>query len=125
MSATRRVGRFFALGAALRGFSFEQNLADGYFDPDFYGLAEATSYWQYRPGAWTLLLELAPGLEQVTTDGDVGATLRSSARVAYRFAPGREVSVSAGYSTAGLTSFATGASGYDYTAVILGASWAF
>ena len=107
------------------GFSFEKNLDDGYFDPDFYGIAELTGYWLYRPIPWTFLIELAPGLQQVTTNGDPGGALRSNARVAYRIGSGREVSLSFGYSSAGLASFATGESGYSYTAVIFGFNWVF
>jgi hypothetical protein len=125
LGASRRLGRALALGVGLRGFSFEKNLFDGYFDPDFYGLAELTGSWLHRPGSWTFVVELAPGLQKVTLDGDVGTSLRSNARAAYALGPGREIGLSLGYSSAGLTSFATGGSGYSYTAVILSASWAF
>ena len=125
LGASRRVGRFFSLGASFRGFTFEKNLSDGYFDPDFYGVAELTSYWLYRPVPWTFLIEVAPGIQQVTSDGDPGGSVRSNARVAYRVGAGREVSLSFGYSSAGLTSFATADSGYSYTALILGLNWIF
>jgi hypothetical protein len=45
--------------------------------------------------------------------------------VAYRIGPGRELSLTFGYSSAGLTSFATTAGNYNYTAFILGSSWVF
>lgn len=122
--ASRRLGRF-SLGASLRGFSFEKNLSDGYFDPDFYGVAEITTSWLYRPLPWTVLVEVAPGVQQITSDGTAGTSIRSNTRVAYAIAPGREVSLSAGYSSAGLTSFATGDSGYSYQALILGFNWVF
>ncbi|MEQ1858089.1 MAG: hypothetical protein ABL963_16670, partial [Longimicrobiales bacterium] len=110
---------------SMRGFSYEKNLTDGYFDPDFYGIAEATAQWLYRPGAWSFLAELAPGVQQVQSYGDPGTSLRSSLRTAYSFGPGRELSLSFGYSSAGLASFATGTDSYSYTAFILGSSWAF
>jgi len=125
LSVTKRLGRFFSLGLSGRFFSFEKNLDDGYFDPDFYGIGEVTSYWLYRPVPWTFLIEVAPGLQQVTSDGDPGSSIRSNARVAYRVGSGREVSLSFGYSSAGLTSFATGSEGYSYTAFILGFNWVF
>ena len=125
LSASRRVARFFSLGASLRGFSFEKNLNDGYFDPDFYGIGEITSYWLYRPMPWTFLVEFAPGVQQVRRDGDVGLSARSNVRVAYGLGPGREISLSFGHSSAGLMTFANGGSGYRYTAFILGSSWAF
>jgi hypothetical protein len=125
LSTSRLVGRFFSLGAGFRGFSFEKDLDDGYFDPDFYGIAELTSYWLYRPAQWTLLLELAPGAQKVRSDGDWGVSVRSNARVAYRFGPGREVSLAVGYSSAGLVSFAATGADYRYTTVVLGSNWTF
>ena len=125
LAASRRVGRFFSFGASLRGFSFEKDLNDGYFDPDFYGIGEITSLWLYRPVPWTFLVELAPGIQQVGKGGDVGLSARSNVRVAYGFGPGREMSLSFGYSSAGLMTFASGDSGYRYTAFILSSNWAF
>jgi hypothetical protein len=125
LSASRRLGRFFSAGAAFRGFSFEKNLDEGYFDPDFYGIAELTGYWLYRPASWTLLIEAAPGMQKVRTDGDWGTTIRANARIGYGFAPGREVSLAFGYSSAGLVSFSPTALDYRYTTLVLGSSWAF
>jgi hypothetical protein len=113
------------LGLSGRAFSFEKDLTDGYFDPDFYGIAEATAQWLWRRASWSFLVELAPGVQQVHTDGDPGSSLRSSLRAAYGFGPGREISASFGYSSAGLATFATGSDSYSYTAFILGSSWAF
>jgi hypothetical protein len=125
LSGSRRVGRFFSLGAALRGFSFEKDLNDGYFDPDFYGIGEITSHWLYQPLPWSFLVEFAPGIQQVGKDGDLTVSGRSNVRVAYGFGLGREISLSFGYSSAGLMSFASGDSGYRYTAFILGSNWVF
>ncbi|MEM7415012.1 MAG: tetratricopeptide repeat protein [Gemmatimonadota bacterium] len=123
LSASRRVGRAFTFGAGFRGFSFEKNLAEGYFDPDFYGIAEVTSSWVFRPLPWTVLIELAPGVQQITSDGDLGTSIRSNARVGYRIGDGRELSLMLRYSSAGLATFATGADGYSYTAITLGLAW--
>jgi len=125
LSGSRRVGRFFSLGASFRAFSFEKDLNDGYFDPDFYGIGEITSYWLYRPLPWSFLVELAPGIQQVGKDGDITLSGRSNVRVAYGLGIGREISLSFGYSSAGLMSFASGDSGYRYTAFILGSNWVF
>jgi hypothetical protein len=123
LAVSRRVGRQFSLGASLRAFAYDLDLNDGYFDPDFYGIGEITSYWRYSPIPWAFLVELAPGLQKVTTAGDANVSLRGTARVAYRIAAGRELSLSFGYSSAGLMSFSTGASDYRYTALILGLNW--
>ncbi len=123
LSVSRRIGRLFSVGGSYRTFSFDQDLTDGYFDPDFYGIAELSGRLLHQPQPWSFLLELAPGVQKVTQAGELGGTVRASARAAYRVAPGREVSLSAGYSSTGLQSFSTGSSDYRYTAIILGASW--
>jgi tetratricopeptide (TPR) repeat protein len=123
--ASRRIHRSLSIGTSLRGFSFEKDLNDGYFDPDFYGIGEITGRWLHSRGPWTFLVELAPGIQQVGRDGDATLSGRSNVRVAYGLGPGREVSLSFGYSSAGLMSFASGASGYRYTALVLGSSWVF
>lgn len=123
-SVTRDLPAGWRLGLAGRGFSYEKDLQDGYFDPDFYGVAELPTSWRRDAGAWRLRLDVAPGIQQVTTDGDPGATFRVSGRLAYRFAPGREVALSGGYSSTGLQSFSTGASDYRYRSLRLSVSWA-
>jgi tetratricopeptide (TPR) repeat protein len=125
LSASRRAGRLLTVGLSARAFAFEQDLTDGYFDPDFYGIGELTGRWLYQPEPWSFLVELAPGVQKITSDGDPGATLRGSARLGFRIAPGRELSLSAGYSSTGLQSFSSGASDYRYTALIVGAGWVF
>ena len=125
LSVSRRLGRVFSLGASYRVFSFEQDLTDGYFDPDFYGIGELTGRLLHQPMPWSFLLEIAPGAQKAGSDGDPAATFRASTRIGYRIAPGREVSLAGGYSSTGLQSFASGASDYRYTAVILGLAWTF
>jgi hypothetical protein len=71
------------------------------------------------------MLELAPGTQQVTRAGSPSPTGRGSARVSYSVAPGREISLSGGYSSTGLQSFSTGESAYRYKALILSAGWRF
>ena len=124
-SVAKRIGSSFSIGTSFRAFKYEKNLNDGYFDPDFYGIAELTSYWRHRPLPWAFLVEVAPGVQQVTTDGDPTFSFRGSGRLAYLLAPGTELSLSVAFSSAGLLSLSTGAaeSGYQYTAVIFGLSW--
>ena len=124
LSASRRLSRMLTVGSSYRVFTFEQDLDDGYFDPDFYGIGEVTGRLLHQPVPWSFLVELAPGAERVGSDGDLAATLRASMRVAYRIGPGREVSLAGGYSSSGLQSFATGYD-YRYTALILGLGWTF
>ena len=123
VSLSRTLGGGLSLGLAGRAFSYEEDLQDGYFDPDFYGIGELTGRWVGTAGDWSVLLELAPGAQQVTRDGSLSATIRSSARLAYDVAPGREIALSGGYSSTGLQSFSTGDGDYRYHALILSAGW--
>jgi tetratricopeptide (TPR) repeat protein len=121
---SRRVSRAWTFGASWRGFGFEKNLNDGYFDPDFYSVSEVTGKWQQELGRWTLLLEAAPGV-QTLTGADVSASARTRGLVSYRVAPGREVVGAAGFSTTGLQVFSSDVGTYRYRTVSLSGSWAF
>jgi tetratricopeptide (TPR) repeat protein len=125
LGASKRIGKEFTVGASFRGFSFQKNLFDGYFDPDFYGIGEITASWVRQVEAWTFRVDLAPGIQQVTRAGQSGRAIRSNTRVSYRLGPARDVSLSFTYSSAGLTRLSNGASGYRYTGVVLGFGWAF
>jgi hypothetical protein len=122
---TRRLARGFTLGLSHRSFGFEDDLDEYYFDPDYFGLSEFTGRWFWEPGRIRVLLEAAPGAQKVGSSGDYRGALRASASFAFRFGPGREISLSGGYSSAGLQSFSTGDSDYRYTALILSGSWVF
>lgn len=126
LSVSKRLGPL-SLGSGLRVFGYDMDLDDGYFDPDFYGIVEATSAWRHRPLPWSFVLEAAPGLQQVTRDGDPAFAFRGSARVGYFVAPGRELALSYAYSSAGLLSLSSGAgdAGYDYSALTLALDWVF
>jgi len=125
LGLSRRLHGGWNLATSLRTFHYRRDLTGGYFDPDFYGIAEIVGSWRWEPSRLSFLLEAAPGVWQVTGVEDPTGALRASARVAYRWRPGRELSLSAGISTAGLQSFSTGSSDYDYTAIVAGASWVF
>jgi tetratricopeptide (TPR) repeat protein len=124
-SIKHRFTRSWSLGFGFRAFGFEKNLYDGYFDPDFYGIAEVPWEWRRHLGPWGLRLEAVPGVQKVTKGGNLTGALRASARLAYVFGPGREISLSGAYSSTGLHSFSTGDADYQYTAVVLAAGWAY
>jgi hypothetical protein len=113
------------LGLGHRYFGFDEDLDEFYFDPDYFGLTEVMAKGSWERGPWGFLVEFSPGAQKIRSDGDYEAALRTSARVSYRVAPGREVSLSGGYSSAGLQSFGTGDSDYRYRAFVLGGSWVF
>ncbi|HSU17343.1 tetratricopeptide repeat protein [Longimicrobium sp.] len=127
VAVTRRLARFFTLGAAGRAFGFDQDLNDGYFDPDLYWIGEALGRFGREWRHVGVSAEVAPGIQQVRTGGDRSATLRASGGLSYTVAPGRRIGVSAGYANAGLQRLSptdTGG-GYRYTAVSVSANWAF
>ena len=64
------------------------------------------------------------GIQPVGRDGDRSGSLRGNARVGYRLDSGRELSVSYRYPTASLTNSAIAVTGYDYSALTEGVSWA-
>ncbi len=121
--ADRRVGGGWTVGLSHRYFGFEKDLDEAYFDPDYFGLTEVGGRFLWEPSPWGLLLEGAPGIQKVRSDGDLSGALRASGRGFYRFGPGKEVSLSLGYSSAGLQSFNTGDSDYRYWALALGGRW--
>ncbi|OGU07286.1 MAG: hypothetical protein A2W29_03355 [Gemmatimonadetes bacterium RBG_16_66_8] len=124
LQVSRRLGAPWTVGVSFRSMKFEKNLNDGYFDPDFYGLAELTGRWLRDYGRWSLHAEFAPGLQQVTTSGAVRGAVRAYARVGYTVLPGREVGMSATYASAGIQSVAA-TSEYRYRAIGLIGSWRF
>ena len=125
LAVTRQLGSALSLSVSARTFAFERDLNEAYFDPDFYGIGEIAGRWQLQTGAWSWLLDVAPGVQKVTKAGDIAAAFRGSARLAYRLAPGRELSLAWGYSSAGLQSFTTGDAEYRYTALVSGVTWVF
>ena len=122
--AERRLTRGIVVGLSHRAYGFRKDLDEFYFDPDYLGLTEVTGRWVTSLGKVDVILQLAPGAQKVSAEG-LQMALRTSARVLYRFKPGREISLTGGYSSAGLQSFTTGESDYRYTALTLGARWVF
>lgn len=112
-----------SLGAGLRAVGFESDVADGYFDPDLYGLAELEVGWSRRIEGWRLEVEAAPGLQQIGEGADPVEAFRAGARLSYRLGPGRSAYVAGGYARNGLVSTATGQSDYDYRTFRIGGSW--
>jgi tetratricopeptide (TPR) repeat protein len=134
VGGTRTITRQWAAAARLRTFGFQENVDDGYFDPDFYLLGEALVRWRPLRGPWLVTAEGGPGLEQITvktippdsgTEASLRATVRLVARVGYEIGPGRSLGLEAVYTNAGLTSFAAGGAGYRYFAVTLAGGMSF
>jgi hypothetical protein len=125
MQVNRNMRGGWTLGLSHKYFGFDKDLNEFYFDPDYFGLTELMARGLWEMGRWGVLFEVSPGAQKIRSDSDYDAAIRTSARLLFRVAPGREVSLSGGYSSAGLQSFNTGDSGYRYRALILGGSWVF
>lgn len=124
VGVTRRVLPPLTVGGNVRAYGFTKNLSDGYFDPSFYLLAETPFRWQQAFGRWQPAVEAAPGVQKIA-EVSLQAAIRLMGEVRYAAAPGREIALSAGYSTLGLSLFAEGGGGYRYRYVSLSGSWGF
>jgi tetratricopeptide (TPR) repeat protein len=120
-----RAGSMLRIRPRVSAFTFDRRAGDGYFDPDFYGLAElGVGVERYR-GAWSLTGEVAPGAQQVGSDGGIRGALALRARVGYTMAPGREIGVSVGMSNLGIERFEAASAGYRYSAAVVSGAWRF
>lgn len=124
LGANRQVLRMLTVGGNIRMYGFAQDLNDGYFDPSVYLLIEAPVRWQQGFDKWTPAVEVAPGLQKIA-GASAGAAIRLNGEVRYTVAPGREIALTAGYSTLGFSLFAESGSGYRYRFVSLSGSWGF
>ena len=116
----------FAIGVAWRSFGFRDDADDGYFDPDFYGLAELSGRAYHETPRWTLEAEVAPGLQRITSVGETSGSLRATGAAAYLFRPGRQLRVSATWANSGIEQLSAGpGTAYRYTAIGLGLAWWF
>jgi tetratricopeptide (TPR) repeat protein len=125
-ATTVLISRPITLGVAARVFGFERDLNEGYFDPDFYGLAEVTARWLRESRHWSLDAELAPGMQQVRSDGEPSGSFRGQGSVAYIVSPGRRIVLTGVFANTGLTQIAPRAGAdYRYRAVSIVGQWTF
>jgi tetratricopeptide (TPR) repeat protein len=119
-SISRRFRARWTLGVSARAFGFQKDLFDGYFDPDLYAIAELPLQWDGRSGRWSAEALVAPGLQQVGSEGEAGGTFRTQLALTRGFASGRNVTLVATYSKAGVNQLAAlDASDYDYFSLAL------
>ncbi|MDX1394624.1 MAG: tetratricopeptide repeat protein [Gemmatimonadota bacterium] len=125
IALTRRLGVDWNVGVVARALTFEKQLTDGYFDPDFYGLLEARVAWEGSFSGWHIQANASPGIQQVNSGGEISGAIRTRLSFGYEFGPGQVAWIHAGYSTTGLTSFSTGAADYQYFHTAFSVGWAF
>lgn len=125
-SLTYRLSRSFTAGVSSRAFSFEEDLNDGYFDPDFYGNAELIARYRWEKNKFALNADGAPGLQKVGKGGAVRGSLRGSARATYTIAIGRTIEAFFLYANSGLNQLSqVQTSEYRYRAFGLSGSFVF
>lgn len=124
LGVARRVLPPLTVGVNVRTYGFADDLDDGYFDPSFYLVAEVPGRWEQEFGRWIPSAEVAPGVQKIS-GADLSAAIRLAGGVRYVVMPGREVALTAGYSTLGLSLFAEGGGGYKYRYVALSGGWWF
>ncbi|MDH3495845.1 MAG: tetratricopeptide repeat protein [Gemmatimonadota bacterium] len=122
---SRRFRRAWNVGAAVRVFGFSKDLSDGYFDPDLYAVLEVPLRWEREIRWLTPVLEAAPGLQQVGSDGNVSAVARVRGELQLTVAPGRYFAIAGGYSTLGMALFASDVGDYRYGYLTVGGGWRF
>jgi tetratricopeptide (TPR) repeat protein len=127
LAVARRVTGPLTLGVSVRSFGFERDLSDGYFDPDFYGLAELTARWLREWRHWHVNAEVAPGMQQVRSDGDPSGSFRGEGSLAYVLSPGRQIVLTGVFANAGISQLSPGgdSADYRYRAVSLSGYWTF
>ena len=119
-----RANSWLRLRPRIRAFWFEDHVSDGYFNPDFYALGEMGFGIDRYRGAWAFNGEVAPGAQQIGSDGSLKAALSLRARVGYSIGPGRDIGLSFDLSNLGIERFETGATGYRYRAAVISGAWA-
>ncbi len=116
----------FSVGVNGRGFGFEKDLAEGYWDPTFYGLVEVPLGLSLETDHFFGGAEVAPGYQTVdhpVIQVDHGA-LRADARIGFRFAPGRQIAISGTVANSGVQRVSPVPDAqYEYRAVNVMLSW--
>ena len=123
--ARRRLPEPFALAFGLRSFGFDVDVDGGYFDPDLYGVLDVTLTGLREGSHWTFEGELAPGIQQIGSNGKVAAALRAWTALSYAVRPGRRIGLRTTYANAGLQQLSGAGSGYTYVSVLLDLAWWF
>ena len=119
------VNRWLRLRPRATAFWFENHVEEGYFDPDRYALGELGFGLDRYRGAWAFNAEVAPGVQQIGSDGDLQGALGARLRIGYSLGPGRDVAISFAMSNLGIERLEADQAGYRYQAAVISAGWGF
>lgn len=117
------------LAVEAEAFGFEDDLDDGYYDPQLYTRTQLRIEAHRRFDPLRVTGEFAPGLRWSDRAGEPGSwatALRAGATVTLFLSPGRTVDLSASWSKSGFRVVAGDEEGgYEYYSFSVGASWVF
>lgn len=123
--AARRISPLLTLAATARGFGFDIDADDGYFDPDFYGIAAVETVLLRETGSWAIEASLAPGLQRVGSGGGVEAAFHAAAGFDLLAGPGRSIGMDLVIANTGTQLSARPAGSYRYASLGLDIRWRF
>lgn len=120
-----RIARWFRLHPRATAFRFEKRVSEGYFAPDRYALAELGLGYERWFDRWSLAAEVAPGAQQIGSDGRVGGAWGGRIRLGYTLAPGRDLSIGFASSNLGIDRPLAAAADYRHQALTITGAWSF
>jgi len=120
-----RASRWLRVRPRFTTFGFDKDLAEGYFDPESYRLGELGIGLDRYRDAWGVSAEVAPGAQQVGSDGQWQGAVSARARVQYTVAPGRDIGLGFHFSNYGIERHQSENADYRYRAAVLSGGWTF
>jgi tetratricopeptide (TPR) repeat protein len=116
----------FSTALQASGFGFRRDVDDGYFDPDFYGVAAIEVQYRRETPRSIATLALAPGLQQVGTGNAPGGAFHAEAGLELLSRPGRSVGIEAVWANTGAQLLSARPAGsYRYASIRLEIRWRF
>ncbi len=116
------------LSASLQasGFGFANDVNDGYFDPDLYGVAAVEMQYHREARHWSAVAAIAPGVQQVGRDGSPGGALHAEATIEVMESAGRSLAIGGVWANTGAQELSARPTGsYRYASISLDFRWRF
>jgi len=124
-AVSRAVTRLGRLGVTLRGFGYESDVNDGYYDPKAFGQVEMPWSGAWKRGAVSVNSEVAPGLQGVDGEAGMRGSLRVSSLLRWQFARSGSLDMGGAWAHAGAQRLGDGAGSYRYRSVSVAGTWVF
>jgi hypothetical protein len=126
VALTRPLSSVLGLSLQASGFGFRNDVNDGYFDPDLYGVAAVEVQYRRETRHWSALAAVAPGLQQAGRDGSPGGALRATAGIEVAASPGRSLGLNLIWANTAAQQLSVRPTGsYRYASIDLDFRWRF